>query len=165
MGNYRLDYKAVIVIFVIVLISTSCSKNIKEEIYFVLNEFGLIHPQETVLEIPLNKQQAEQVFTIELFCTGNYDSIFILPPYYYTKRTEFANLDMSNKLKSKCDYFVNFDSFSTILFMSKGKIKAYAVIERIDADFATRDFEKQNLFPIDQKFILDKERNVHIYNE
>ncbi|MBR3612952.1 MAG: hypothetical protein IKL54_06630 [Bacteroidaceae bacterium] len=165
MGNYKLGYKAIIVIFVIALVSASCSKNIKEDIYFALNEYGLIHPQETALELPLNKQPVEQVFAIKEFCTEDYDSIFVLPPYYYTKQTDFANLNMSYKLRSKCDYIVKFDTFSTILFMTKGKIKAYAVIKRSDADFATIDFEKQHLFPIEQQFILDKERNVHIYNK
>ena len=165
MGNYKLGYKAIIVIFIIALVSASCSKNIKEDIYFVLNEYGLIQPQETAIELPLNKQPVEQAFTIKEFCNEDYDSIFVLPPYYYTKQTEFANLAMSYKLRSKCDYFINFDTFSTILFMTKGKIKAYAVIKRSDADFATIDFEKQHLFPIEQQFILDEERNVHIYNK
>ena len=72
---------------------------------------------------------------------------------------------MSNKLRRKCDNNTNFDSFSTLLFISKGTVKAFSEIEAVDADFDSSEIEEHYIFPINQKFILDKERNVHIYKE
>ena len=46
--------------------------------------------------------------------------------------------------------------------------KKKTVIEKIkcvDADFDSREVEKHYIFPIDQKFIMDKERKIHIYDE
>jgi hypothetical protein len=50
-----------------------------------------------------------------------------------------------------------------LLFIKNGKVEAYSEIKRIDADFASREVEKHYIFPIDQKFIMDKERNIHVY--
>lgn len=165
MGNYNLGFKTIIATLGIILSLTGCSEHTKDSIKFVLNEFGFIHPKETTTELSLNRQEIEQEFSIAEYCKEEYDSIFILQPYYYTGKDEFKKLNMSNRLRSKCDYFINFEHFSTILFISNGKVKAYSVIERIDADFATMEIEKQHIFPFEQKFIMDKNRDVHIYNE
>ena len=58
-----------------------------------------------------------------------------------------------------------FDSFFTILFIKNGKVEAYSEIKCVDADFASREVEKHYIFPINQKFIMDKERKIHIYDE
>ena len=60
---------------------------------------------------------------------------------------------------------INFDHFSTILFIKNGKVEAYSEIQCVDADFDSREVEKHYIFPIDQKFIMDNERKIHIYNE
>jgi hypothetical protein len=52
-----------------------------------------------------------------------------------------------------------------LLFIKNGKVEAYSEIKCIDADFASREVEKHYIFPFDQKFIMDKERNIHVYNE
>jgi hypothetical protein len=70
---------------------------------------------------------------------------------------------MSKKLRRICNSNINFDTFSTLLFIKNGKVEAYSEIKRIDADFASREVEKHYIFPIDQKFIMDKERNIHVY--
>ncbi len=72
---------------------------------------------------------------------------------------------MSDILRRKCDNNTNFDSFSTLLFINKGTVKAYSRIKATDADFDSREVEEHYIFPIGQKFIMDKERNIHIYNE
>lgn len=75
------------------------------------------------------------------------------------------NLKMSDKLRRICNINSGNEAVSTILFISGNKVEAYTMIQRNEADFATRDTEKKHLFPFDQKFIMDKEREVYIYNE
>ena len=58
-----------------------------------------------------------------------------------------------------------FDSFFTLLFIKNDKVEAYSIIESIDADFDSSEIEKHYIFPIDQKFIMDKERSIHLYKE
>ena len=77
---------------------------------------------------------------------------------------------MSDKLRDVCESNFFFDSFSTLLFINDGivkdgKVEAYSEIKCIDANFAAREIEKHYIFPFQQKFIMDKERKIHIYNE
>ena len=41
----------------------------------------------------------------------------------------------------------------------------HSIIESVDADFDSKEVEKHYIFPIDQKFIIDKEKNIHLYKE
>lgn len=148
MGNYNLTYNLLIITVLATFLFTNCNDS-----------------TETQLKLPLEQQQAEQVFTIEDFCKEKYDSIFILPPYYYTQKQEFANLNMSKKIRSFCESAIYNEPYSTILFISNGKVKGYAVVQRSNADFATKEIEDNHFFPIEQTFIMDKQRNVYIYNE
>ena len=122
-------------------------------------------PAEPMLELQLEKQVFDKPFTFAEYCKEGYDSIFLVYPYFNTEREDFLNLRMSDILRRKCDNNTNFDSFSTLLFINKGTVKAYSIIKAADADFDSREVEKHYIFPIDQKFIMDKERNIHIYNE
>ena len=72
---------------------------------------------------------------------------------------------MSNGLKSLCNINTVSETISTILFIKDNKVQAYTIAEREIADLVTTDFEKHYTFPIDQKFIMDKERKIHIYDE
>ena len=120
---------------------------------------------EPMLELQLEKQAIEKPFTFADYCKEEYDTIFLVYPYFNTERENFVNLKMSDRLRGICNANINFDHFSTILFIKNGKVEAYSEIQCVDADFDSREVEKHYIFPIDQKFIMDKERNIHIYNE
>ena len=120
-------------------------------------------PSEPKLELNFNEVVIEEPFTLERYCIERYDRIFIVQPYFDTEKAVFANLNMSNGLKSLCNINTVSETISTILFIKDNKVQAYTIAER--ADFVTTDFEKHYTFPIDQKFIMDKDRNVHLYSE
>lgn len=160
MEHYKLNFKRLFLILIAAFLFTSCNKIIN-----ILNAFGIIPPQEQRLELQLEKQVFDKPFTFADYCKEGYDSIFLVYPYFNTEREDFLNLRMSDILRRKCDNNTNFDSFSTLLFINKGTVKAYSRIKAADADFVTRELENNYIFPIDQKFIMDKKRNIHIYNE
>lgn len=122
-------------------------------------------PTENQIELALDKQVVEKPFSLKDYCEKDFDSIFVIHPYFNTNSKEFLNLRMSKKLKSLCNVNTYSELISTILFIKNSKIETYTIIERNNADFASVDFETQHLFPFDQKFIMNKERDVHIYNE
>ena len=136
MENLKLDFR--IIIFAFAILFTSCSENTKRDIYFVLDMAGVLIPSETRIDLPLKNEQTEEVFSFQEYCKEEYDSIFLVYPYFNTEREDFLNLRMSDILRRKCDNNTNFDS---------------------------REVEEHYIFPIGQKFIMDKERNIHIYNE
>ena len=160
MEHYKLDFKRLFLILITALLFTSCNKIIN-----ILNTFGIIPPQEQMLELQLERQAIEEPFTFADYCKEEYDSIFVVYSYFNTEREDFLNLKMSNILRRKCDNNTMFDSFSTLLFIKNGKVEAYSEIKCVDADFDSREVEKHYTFPIDQKFIMDKERIIHIYDE
>jgi hypothetical protein len=122
-------------------------------------------PSEPKLELNFNEVVIEEPFTLERYCIERYDRIFIVQPYFDAEKAVFANLNMSNGLKSLCNRNTVSETISTILFIKDNKVQAYTIAEREIADLVTTDFEKHYTFPIDQKFIMDKERKIHIYNE
>lgn len=143
------------------------SKTILLYITLFLSLIGcaLENPNEPTIELNFNEIVIEKPFTLEEYCTERYDSIFIVQPYFDTKKEEFVGLNMSNGLRSLCSINTNSETISTILFIKDNKIKAYTVAEREMADFVTKDLEKHYTFPFEQKFILDENRYVHIYEE
>lgn len=161
MENLKLDFRAIVFAFAILL--TSCSEGTKRDVHFVLDMVGILIPSETRVDLPLEKEGIEEVFSFQNYYEEECDSIFLVYSYFNTECEEFLNLKMSNTLRRKCDNNTNFDSFSTLLFINKGIVKAYSIIESVDADFDSNEVEKHYIFPIDQKFIMDKERNIHIY--
>ena len=118
-----------------------------------------------MLELQLERQMIGEPFSFADYCEEEYDSIFLVYPYFNTERENFVNLKMSDRLRGICNANINFDHFSTILFIKNGKVEAYSEIQCVDADFDSREVEKHYIFPIDQKFIMDNERKIHIYNE
>ena len=163
MGNLKLDFRTIIFAFAVLF--TSCSEDTKRDIYFVLDMAGVLIPSETRIDLPLKNEQTEEVFSFQEYCKEKYDSIFLVYPYFNTEREDFLNLRMSDILRRKCDNNTNFDSFSTLLFINKGTVKAYSRIKAADAVFDSREVEEHYIFPIGQKFIMDKERNIHLYKE
>ena len=160
MENLKSGFKTIIITFTISLSLTGCTKIIN-----VLDILGMIPPREQELELQLEKQAIEEPFTFADYCKKEYDTIFLVYPYFNTEREDFVNLKMSDRLRGICNANINFDHFSTILFIKNGKVEAYSEIQCVDADFDSREVEKHYIFPIDQKFIMDKERNIHLYKE
>ena len=165
MENYKLGFKTFVFTLIITILFTSCSENAKSNFYFALNMAGLLNPREPRISLSFDNQNIEEPFSFSDYCKEDYDSIFIVYSYFNTEREDFLNLKMSNILRRKCDNNTMFDSFSTLLFIKNGKVEAYSEIQCVNADFDSREVEKHYIFPIDQKFIMDKERIIHIYDE
>ena len=163
--NLKLGYRIYFLAFAMLLLFTGCNESTKRDIYFVLDAAGVLIPREAKIDLPLEKQKTEEAFSFQDYCKEEYDTIFILYPYFNTEKDDFINLKMSDILRRKCDNNTFFDSFSTLLFINNGIVEAYSIIEITDADFESQEVEEHYIFPIDQKFIMDKKRNVHIYNE
>ena len=160
MGNLKSGFKPIIITLAITFSLTGCTKLIN-----VLDALGVIPPSEPKLELQLEKQAIGEPFSFADYCEEEYDRIFLVYPYFNTEREDFVNLKMSDRLRGICNANINFDHFSTILFIKNGKVEAYGEIQCVDADFDSREVEKHYIFPIDQKFIMDKERNIHLYKE
>ena len=124
------------------------------------------HPREVELELQLEKQAIEEPFTFADYCKKEYDTIFLVYPYFNTEREDFVNLKMSDRLRSICDKKTMFDSLTTILFINNNTVEAYSVLE-VDKIRITPPQIPENkyIYPFEQKFILDENRYVHIYEE
>lgn len=164
MENLKSGFKITIITFAILFVFTNCSESTKRDVYFVLDMAGILIPSETRINLPLNMEQTEKVFSFQDYCKEEYDSIFVVYSYFNTEREDFLNLKMSNILRRKCDNNTMFDSFYTILFIKNGKVEAYGEIKCIDADFDSSEVEEHHIFPFYQKFIMDRKRIIHIYN-
>ena len=123
-------------------------------------------PTEPMLELQLEKQAIGEPFSFADYCKEEYDSIFLVYPYFNTEREDFINLKMSDKLRRVCNSNSNFDSFSTLLFINDGEVNAFSEISFGKIRLSTREIlENKYIFPFEQKFILDENRYVHIYEE
>lgn len=122
-------------------------------------------PRESGLELKLKKQNVGEVFSFADYCEEEYDSIFLVYSYFNTERDDFNNLKMSDRLRRKCDNNACFDSFNTLLLVRDGTVKAYSIINCIDADFVPKEVEEHYIFPFKQKFILDNNRLIQLYEE
>lgn len=159
MENLKSGFKTIIITLAITFSLTGCTKIIN-----VLDFIGVIPPWEHKLEFQLGKQAIEEPFTFADYCKEEYDSIFLVYPYFNIEKEDFVNLKMSDKLRGICESNACSDSFSTLLFINNGIVKVYSIIATADANFAAREIEKHYIFPFQQKFIMDKERNIHVYN-
>ena len=45
------------------------------------------------------------------------------------------------------DFNTNFEPFSTLLFINRGTVKAYSIIESVDTDFDSSEVEGHYTFP------------------
>ena len=153
--NLKSGFKTIILTFVFTSLLTSCTEVIK-----VIDFLGVIPPREAEIHLSLEEQQAGTPFTIADYCKEEYDSIFLVYPYFNTEREDFASLTMSKQLKNICESNINFDTFYTLLFIKDDKVKAYSEVERINADFVTRESEKHYILPFNQEFIMDEYRDV-----
>ncbi len=160
MENLKSGFKTIIITLAITFLLTGCTQIIN-----VLDFIGVIPPWEQMLELQLERQAIEEPFTFADYCKEEYDSIFLVYPYFNIEKEDFVNLKMSDKLRGMCESNACSDSFSTLLFINDGIVKVYSIIATSDAHFAAREIEKHYIFPFQQKFIMDKGRNIHIYNE
>ena len=149
-ANSRLSSKTILLYVTLLLSLIGCAP---EAIY------------EPKLELKFNDIVVETTFTLKEYCKEKYDSIFIVQPYFDTKKEIFVDMNMSNGLRSLCSINTNSETISTILFIKDNKVKAYTVAEREKADFVSKDLEKHYIFPFNQKFLMNKERIIRIYNE
>ena len=161
MGNLKLGFKIIIPALVITFSLTSCN-----EIIRVMNILGMIPPSEPKLELQLEKQAIGEPFSFADYCKEEYDSIFLVYPYFNIEKEDFVNLKMSDKLRRVCNSNSNFDSFSTLLFINDGEVNAFSEISFGEIRLTPPEIpENRYIFPFKQKFILDKDRYVHIYEE
>ena len=161
MGNLKLGFKIIIPALVITFSLTSCN-----EIIRVMDILGMIPPSEPKLELQLERQMIGEPFSFADYCEEEYDSIFLVYPYFNTEKEDFVNLKMSDKLRRVCNSNSNFDSFSTLLFINDGEVNAFSEIIFGEILFTPPEIpENKYIFPFKQKFILDENRYVHIYEE
>ena len=160
MGNLKSGFKKLLLTLVITFTLTSCNEIIK-----AINILGIIPPREAELELQLERLAIGEPFSFADYCKEEYDTLFLVYPYFNTGRDDFERLRMSNSLTNTCYANSSFDSLSTLLFINDGVVKAYSVIKTVDADFEPSEVEEHYIFPISQRFIMDKGRTVHIYNK
>ena len=161
MKHYKLGFKIIIPALVITFSLTSCN-----EIIRVMDILGMIPPSEPKLELQLEKQAIGEPFSFADYCEEEYDSIFLVYPYFNTEGEDFINLKMSDKLRRVCNSNSNFDSFSTLLFINDGEVNAFSEISFGKIRLTAPEIpENKYIFPFKQKFILDENRYVHIYEE
>ena len=160
MGNLKSGFKKLILTLVITFTLTSCNEIIK-----AINILGIIPPREAELELQLERLAIGEPFSFADYCKEEYDTLFLVYPYFNTERADFERLRMSNSLTNTCYANSSFDSLSTLLFINDGVVKAYSVIKTVDADFEPSEVEEHYIFPISQRLIMDKGRTVHIYNK
>ena len=123
-------------------------------------------PTEPMLELQLERQMIGEPFSFADYCEEEYDSIFLVYPYFNTEKEDFVNLKMSDKLRRVCNSNSNFDSFSTLLFINDGEVNAFSEISFGKIRLTAPEIpENKYIFPFKQKFILDENRYVHIYEE
>ena len=142
-----------------------CLNNI---IITILTMFSFIgcKPSEPMLELQLEKQAIGEPFSFADYCEEEYDSIFLVYPYFNTECEDFINLKMSDKLRRVCNSNSNFDSFSTLLFINDGEVNAFSEISFGKIRLTAPEIpENKYIFPFKQKFILDENRYAHIYEE
>ena len=156
-----MGFKIIIPALVITFSLTSCN-----EIIRVMDILGMIPPSEPKLELQLERQMIGEPFSFADYCEEEYDSIFLVYPYFNTEKEDFVNLKMSDKLRRVCNSNSNFDSFSTLLFINDGEVNAFSEISFGKIRLTAPEIpENKYIFPFKQKFILDENRYVHIYEE
>ena len=122
-------------------------------------------PPELQLELKLENQPVEQVFSFADYCEEKYDSIYLIQPYDDEEEIYSLPYKMSQRLRDKCSYTMA-DTYVRILFINKGTVKAYSEIGYLKAYFSTNGLVDDGpIFPFDQRFIMDKNRKVYLYSK
>ena len=123
------------------------------------------HPREPRLELQLEKQKVGDVFSFADYCETEYDNIYLIHPYDDENVIWSLPYNMSKRLRKKCSCTID-DTFVRIIFIDNDTVKAYAEIGNWSAYFSSSEIINYGpKFPFEQKFILDENRYVHIYEE
>ena len=96
MENLKSGFNTIIIALAITISLIGCTKLIN-----VLDALGVIPPSEPKLELQLEKQAIGEPFSFADYCKEEYDSIFLVYPYFNTEREDFVNLKMSDRLRRK----------------------------------------------------------------
>ena len=127
--------------------------------------FVCCKPAEPMLELPLEKQAIEEAFSFADYCEEEYDSMYLIHPYDDEDVIWSLPYKMSQELREEISYTLD-DTFVRIVFIDNDTVKAYTEIGNRSAYFATAEITNHGpKFSFEQKFILDKNRYVHIYEE
>ena len=146
MGNY-ICLNNVIITILITLLFISCK------------------PSEPMLELPLEKQAIEEAFSFADYCKEEYDSMYLIHPYDDENVIWSLPYKMSQELREEISYTLD-DTFVRIVFIDNDTVKAYTEIGNWSAYFATAEITNHGpKFSFEQKFILDENRYVHLYEE
>ena len=86
MENLKSGFKTIIITLAITFSLTGCTQIIN-----VLDFIGVIPPWEQMLEFQLGKQAIEEPFTFADYCKEEYDSIFLVYPYFNIEKEDFVN--------------------------------------------------------------------------
>ena len=139
-ANSRLSSKTILLYVTLLLSLIGCAP---EAIY------------EPELELKFNDIVVETTFTLKEYCKEKYDSIFIVQPYFDTKKEIFVDMNMSNGLRSLCSINTNSETISTILFIKDNKeyeIERYFENGAVRSNYILNDdeivmsYEKYNTF-------------------
>ena len=74
MGNLKSGFRSIIFAFAILFIS--CIEDTKRNIYFALDMAGVLIPSETRIDLPLNKEHIEKIFSFQDYYKEECDSLF-----------------------------------------------------------------------------------------
>lgn len=120
-------------------------------------------PSEPMLELQLEKQAIGEAFSFADYCEEEYDSIYLIHPYDDEDVVWSLPYKMSQELREEISYTLD-DTFVRIVFIDNDTVKAYTEIGNWSGYFSTLEIiDYGPVFPFEQKFILDKNRYVHIY--
>ena len=116
-----------------------------------------------MLELQLERQMIGEPFSFADYCEEEYDSIYLIHPYDDEDVVWSLPYKMSQELREEISYTLD-DTFVRIVFIDNDTVKAYTKIGNWSGYFSTLEvIDYGPVFPFEQKFILDKNRYVHIY--
>ena len=116
-----------------------------------------------MLELQLERQMIGEPFSFADYCEEEYDSIYLIHPYDDEDVVWSLPYKMSQELREEISYTLD-DTFVRIVFIDNDTVKAYTEIGNWSGYFSTLGIiDYGPVFPFEQKFILDKNRYVHIY--
>lgn len=142
--------------------------------YICLNNFITIlttmlligcKPSEPTLELQLEKQAIGEAFSFVDYCEEEYDSMYFIYPYDDEDDIWSLPYKMSQELREEISYTLD-DTFVRIVFIDNDTVKAYTEIGNWSAYFSTPEITNHGpKFSFEQRFILDENRYVHLYEE
>lgn len=120
---------------------------------------------EPILELQLERQMIGEPFSFADYCEEKYDSMYLIHPYDDEDVIWSLPYKMSQELREEISYTLD-DTFVRIVFIDNDTIKAYTEIGNRSAYFSTSEIINHGPeFSFEQRFILDENRYVHLYEE